>query len=384
MILSACAAISRPPATLESLKTDAVALRELQRATVDSLIDNLARRAVTRGDHMLDVLLLSGGGQHGAYGAGFLRGWKSRSDMPMPRFDLVTGVSTGALQAPFAFLGTEQSLDTLVNLYRGAAVNFAPRLDWLFWLRRTGGLVDTAAFRKTLATIFDDAMCRELQREFREGRRLAIATTDFDLAVGRVWDIARETDCSTKSLSHVQSLFVATAAIPGIFPPVILDGHVHGDGGIVSNVLPVLDFSGYRRLAERLRSLGIQEPVTVRLWVLMNLWTHHAPTVVDPANRSELAQRGSILLFWTQQSQLLQRLDDLARVVSLDVPGLKLEMHYSAVPSELSTEPGASALFDGAWMARLEALGYQRARGAAPWDQITSPYERPLPLPVVQ
>jgi hypothetical protein len=245
-------------------------------------------------------------------------------------------------------------------------------------------LVDTGAFRATLATVFDEAMCRELQREFREGRRLAIATTDFDLAVGRVWDIARETDCSTKSLSHVQSLFVATAAIPGIFPPVILDGHVHGDGGIVSNVLPVLDFSGYRRLAERLRSLGIQEPVTVRLWVLMNLWTHHAPTVVDPANRSELAQRGSILLFWTQQSQLLQRLDDLARVVSLDVPGLKLEMHYSAVPSELSTEPGASALFDGAWMARLEALGYQRARGAAPWDQITSPYERPLPLPVVQ
>ena len=378
--LAGCAAIARPPATVESLKADGAALREIQRATIDSIIDKLARRAVARGDRPIDILLLSGGGQHGAYGAGFLRGWKSRTDAPMPRFDLVSGISTGALQAPFAFVGTDEALSSLVDLYRGAATRFAPKLDWLFWLRRTGGLVDTASFREIIATLFDEKMCRQLQQEFQAGRLLAIATTDFDLAIGRVWDIAREMDCSADGLARGHSLFLATSAIPGIFPPVIIDGHVHGDGGIVSNVLTVLDLDGYRRLAARLPSLGLNEPVTVRLWTLMNLWTHHVPTVMDPADRGALAQRGSILLFWTQQSQLLQRLNELARAVSMDVPGLKLEMRFTAVPSELSTEPGASALFDEAWMIRLEELGFQRARSASPWDQVASPYERPLPL----
>jgi hypothetical protein len=58
-----------------------------------------------------------------------------------------------------------------------------------------------------------------------------------------------------------------------------------------------------------------------------------------------------------------------------------MEMRYTAPPSELATEPGASALFDQAWMLRLEQLGFARARGASPWDEIGSPYERPPSVP---
>ena len=93
-----------------------------------------------------------------------------------------------------------------------------------------------------------------------------------------------------------------------------------------------------------------------------------------------LARRGNLLLFWTQQSQLLARLTELARAVSADMPGLRMEMRYTAVPSELSTEPGANALFDDAWMHRLEKLGYERAQNDSPWDQLTSPYERPIQM----
>jgi hypothetical protein len=335
---------------------------------------------VARGDRTLDLLLLSGGGQHGAYGVGFLRGWASRTDTLIPRFDLVTGISIGALQAPFALLGTDEALNRAAELYSNAVDEFTPTFDWLFWLRHTGGLLETSRFRQMLETVFDDRLCQRLRVQFQAGRQLAIATTDFDLGIGRIWDIGRELDCSPASLATFHKLLLATTAIPGIFPPIMIDGHVHADGGIVTTLLPVLDLEGYRELAGRLRSLGVTERVTVRLWVIMNLWTHPTPMVIDPADRTALAQRGTLLLFWTHQTQLLARLAEQARAASLDIPGLNVEMRYTATPSELATEPRANTLFDQDWIRKLEKLGYERARSESAWDKIGSPYERPAPL----
>lgn len=373
-----CAAVSRPPATPASIAASGEAAGAAHEATTARLIEGLARRAIVRGDRTLDLLLLSGGGQHGAYGIGFLRGWRARTDAPMPRFDLVTGISTGALQAPFALLGTEAALDTAATLYRNAAGGSAPTVDWLFWLRRTGGVVDTTRYRRAIAAdILSERMRDELWVEFEAGRQLATATTDLDLGIGRVWDLGHEMRAGAGAPDRVQSVLVATTAIPGIFPPAVIDGHVHADGGLVSNVLTVLDFESARRLAARLRALGVTEPVTVRLWVVMNLWTHPRPIVVDPASRSQIAGRGNLLLFWTQQPQIPERLADLARAVSAGVPGLRMQVRYTAIPSELAGEPGAAALADEAWMRRLEQLGYERALGTTPWDEITSPYRRP-------
>lgn len=119
----------------------------------------------------------------------------------------------------------------------------------------------------------------------------------------------------------------------------------------------------------------------MRLWVVMNLWTHPAVAVTAPANRRGIQRRSNTVLFWGQQPQLLDRLATLARAVSADVPGLRLTLRYTAVPSALSLEPGADKLFDEAWMRRLDALGYERARGVTPWDVIPSPYERPPASP---
>jgi hypothetical protein len=373
-----CAAVHRPPATPASIAADGAAAAAAHEATTARLIDGLARRAAARRDRALDLLLLSGGGQHGAYGIGFLRGWRARPDAPMPRFDLVTGVSTGALQAPFALLGTEAALDAAATLYRDAAGRSAPTMDWLFWLRRTGGVVDTARYRRAIASaILSERMRDELWVELDAGRQLATATTDLDLGIGRVWDLGRELRGGAGGPERVESVLLATTAVPGVFPPVVIDGHVHADGGLVSNVLPVLDFEGARRLAARLRALGVTEPVTVRIWVVMNLWTHPRPVVIDPASRGQIADRGSLLLFWTQQAQIPERLGDLARAVSAGVPGLRMELRYTAIPSELAGEPGAAAVADEAWMRRLDQLGYDRARGATPWDEVISPYRRP-------
>jgi hypothetical protein len=157
----------------------------------------------------------------------------------------------------------------------------------------------------------------------------------------------------------------------------VIDGHVHGDGGVVSNLLIPLEFDDYRALADRLRALGVTEPVKVRLWVVMNVWTHAKLSVTNPASRREIGNRSNTLMFVTHQPQLLERLADLARAVSGQVPGLQMEFRVTAIPSAKATEPGTSKLFDKAWMERLEKFGYDRARGDAPWDEVTSPYLRP-------
>ena len=377
VLVSGCAVNHRPPATPATIMASGPGLAAAHRATVDTVIERLARRAASRGDRTLDILLLSGGGQNGAYGAGFLRGWKSRSDGPMPRFDLVTGVSTGTLQAPFAFLGNEAALDTLSALYLRAADRIAPTIDWFFWLRRTGGVVKTDRYRATIRSVVDAPMADSMRAAFRADRQFLVATTDFDLATGRVWDISRELDTTPASVSRIREIFYASTAIPGIFPPTTLDAHVHGDGGVISNILVPLTLDDYRKLAERLKTRGVSEPVTVRVWIVMNLWTHMPPMVLNPSSRKDMSARTSLLMLSAQHPQIVESINALAQAVTTGVPGLKLEARYTAIPVALSAEPAASKLFDKGFMQRLETLGYERARGATPWDSTISAYARP-------
>lgn len=375
-LLGACATNRRPVSTVPRLLADADTARSNERALRDTVIERLVRRARARGDGMLDMLLLSGGGQNGAFGVGFLRGWSERTDDPMPRFDLVTGISTGALQAPYALLGTPAALDTVSALYRRAAERFAPSFDWLFLVRRTGGIVNTKKYDRTLEQSVSGAFRAELQQAFAEDRQLLFGTADFDAGVGRTWSLGDILDSSDASLRRARQLLKAATAIPGIFPPVVIDGHVHADGGTISNVLPVLRFEDYQRLATRLAAAGMRD-VTVRLHVVMNVWAHAPPQVIGASNRRTMSSRAHALMFFSHQPETLAGLADLARAVSTGIPGLRMQYRVALLPASEALEPGASKLFDRAFMRRLEELGVAKARGTAPWDAIPSAYERP-------
>lgn len=379
LTLSGCAAVHRPPTTIPSLLSEADAARASERALRDSVVARLARRIIARPDHAADILMLSGGGQNGAYGVGFLRGWRDRRDAPMPQFDLVTAISTGAVQAPFALMNTTEAIDTLTGLYREAADRIAPSIDWWFWLRRTGGVVNTKRFDATIARVVGPVFRDSLRRAFSEDRQVVFGTTDLDLGIGRTWDLRSSLDTGTAGLVRTRTLLKAATAIPGIFPQVILDGHVHSDGGIVSNILPLLTLDDYRALMTRVRAAGVTTPVAIRVFVIVNGWTHAAPKVMDPASRRQINGRWSGLSFYMHQPQVLEGLASLARAASADIPGLSMEMRWTGMPSEMALEPGANTLFDKAWMLRVEALGTRRATGTAPWDTIVSPYERPRP-----
>lgn len=376
MGLTACAANHRPPITVPQLERDAVTLRALDRTTRDSVIERLARRALTRDDRTIDILMLSGGGQNGAFGTGFLRGWLSRSEAPMPRFDLVTGISTGALQGPYALLGTQAALDSITATYARAATEIAPTVDWLFLLRRTGGLVNTRRFDRALEKTVDGQFRDQLRTALVQDRQFVFATTDFDLGVGRTWSLGETLDSTAAALARTQQLLKAATAIPGIFPPVMIDGHLHADGGVIANVLTLLSFEDYQRLATRLAALGVRD-VNVRVWVVMNLWTYIDPKVIPASNRSKIGARSNALLFYAHQPETLSALSNLSRAVSSQIPGLHMELRVAQLPAWFSTEPGADKLFDRQFMQRLDSLGYAKAQSRAPWDSIPSAFARP-------
>lgn len=374
VLFTGCAAITRPPTTIAELQRDGVAIQAQQRALRDSVIERLVRRAARRGDRTVDVLMLSGGGQNGAFGAGFLRGWLQRPSESMPQFDLVTGISTGALQAPYAMLGTRSAIDTVTALYARAAKSFAPSVDWWFWIRPTGGLVNTTRYDRTIAQTFNGPLRSELQAAFANDQQIVFGTTDFDLGIGRVWSLGDELGGGAggqAAATRTQQLLKAATAIPGIFPPVMIDGHLHADGGVIENILPLLVFDDYTRLGKRLQARGLTD-VTVRVWVIMNLWTHAEPKAMKPSARRAISSRSTALLFYAHQPASLEALENLARAVSDRVPGVRMQVKVAAIPSEESVFPGANALFERRFMQRLDSLGFSKAQSAAPWDTLTS------------
>jgi predicted acylesterase/phospholipase RssA len=374
--LAGCAAIHRPPTTLPQLALDAAMSTRAEQQLRDTVLATLVRRAARKGTRTIDVLMLSGGGQNGAFGAGFLRGWRERVDAPMPTFDLITGISTGALQAPYALLGTRAAIDTLSELYRNAADRVAPSLDWWFFFRRTGGIANTTKYDRALASSISGEFRRELRTAFAEDRQLLFGTTDFDLGIGRTWSLSQVLDSTDAGLTRTRSLLKAATAIPGIFPPVIVDSHVHGDGGVITNVLPLLTFADYERLGAMLAARGVRD-VTIRVYVVMNMWAHAEPKIITPSDRKAISSRTNTMLFFAHQPQTLELLDALSRAVSANVGGLKMEFRVATLPSEQASAPGAAKLFDRAFMAQLDALGYAKARSPSPWDVLPTAYGRP-------
>jgi predicted acylesterase/phospholipase RssA len=201
----------------------------------------------------------------------------------------------------------------------------------------------------------------------------------MDLGTGRAWDLRAALEGGEAGLVRTRSLLKAASAIPGIFPPVLVDGHVHSDGGIVTNILPLLTLADYRQMLMLVRTAGVRAPVQVRLWVVVNGWTHAAPVVINPASRGQISDRWGAVSFFSHQPQVLEGLDYLAHAATGTIPGLSMQMRWTGIPSETALDPSANTLFNKTWMQRLEDLGTQRALSTAPWDSIVSPYVRPVP-----
>jgi Patatin-like phospholipase len=198
--------------------------------------------ASTRAQQQPIVLALSGGGADGAFGAGLLTGWTARGNRP--QFTFVTGASAGALIAPFAFLGSRYD-EVLRGVFASGEMANLLQSDGLAGLLGAG-LFKTAPLRDLIARHVDDALLAAVAREYQTGRRLYVVTTNLDAQRTAIWDMGKIASSSDPgALELFRNVMTASASIPGVFSPMLIDveaqgkrfAEMHVDGGVTTNVL---------------------------------------------------------------------------------------------------------------------------------------------------
>lgn len=203
-------------------------------------------------------LAVSGGGDNGAFGAGLLNGWTQTGTRP--EFKMVTGVSTGALIAPFAFLGPEYDA-ALREVYTSMTAERVYRARGLSAALFDDAMADTSPLSQIIAHYADQKMLDAIAREYQKGRLLMIGTTDLDAQRPVIWNIgAIAASGRPGSLELFRKILRASAAIPGAFQPVFIDVEIDGkkyqemhvDGGAIAQLFlypPSIDVTanGFRR-----------------------------------------------------------------------------------------------------------------------------------------
>lgn len=250
---------------------------------------NAYRNGVT-----VNYLAISGGADDGAFGAGFLYGWSLRGTRP--QFEIVTGVSTGALAAPFAFLGSRYDR-TLKEIYTSYSTKDLVTTKVLSGLLGGSSLADNAGMVRLIAKYITPKVLREIAVEHRKGRRLLVGTTNLDAQRAVIWDLgAIAASGHPKSLHLFRKVLEASAALPGIFPPVIInvsaDGskkdELHIDGGPTAEVffLPMQFINGAGRVVSRTQPTMNRKLYIIRNSRLSPEWKPVQPKTMEIAGRS--------------------------------------------------------------------------------------------------
>ena len=323
---------------------------------------------------VIEVLIISGGGDWGAFGAGFLKGWGRVPPGPMarPQFDVVTGVSTGALIAPFAFIGTDEYIERVVQLYRN------PKPDWvkerwpLYFLPNNISFAEVPGLEREMHEQLDSRMVELLAKGGEEGRALVVNTSNIDDGGMRVWDVGIEAQRAreTGDIERVHTILLASSGIPGAFPFREIDGELYVDGGVTGNILYGGRVREDQTLAARWATKYPQRrPLKERFWVIFNNQLRPLPQLTAPkwpsvvARSLEMATRAATLT-------ALRHLYAMAEISRLK-RGADIEVRSVSVPGDWSPpEPG---VFIKSTMNELCDLGERMGADSANWSAEAPP-----------
>lgn len=306
-------------------------------------------------------LAISGGGENGAFAAGLLLGWTEAGDRP--EFTTVTGVSAGALIAPFAFLGPEY--DHVLK-----EVSAELTADEVFEKRRTlrglrsDAMASTEPLQRLIETYVDEEVMEKIAAAHREGRMLNIGTANLDSLRPVVWRIGAIANSGhPRSLELIRKILLASASVPGAFPPVLIDVEVaeeqfdelHVDGGTASQVFlyPVgLDWDAF--LAK------LQVSGRPRVYVIRN--SRLEPEYEQVHNKLfPIARRSLSSLIRTQG------IGDLYRIY-LQTCRDGLDFNLAYIPSDFD-EPSDGEL-DPDYMKKLFEMAFEQAKDGYDWEKM--------------
>lgn len=329
---------------------------------------------------VLDILALSGGGDYGAFGAGFLVGWGSIADAEhaRPEFDAVSGVSTGALLAPFAYVDTDESVLSVETLYRN------PKKDWI----DSRGLLGFLPWSESFATIpglkrdiraaVDDRLIEQMALQSKAGKLLIISATDLDFGRQQIWDVgaAAEAVVAGAKPDRVQDILFASSAIPAAFPPVQIDGLLYADGGVTANVLLRLDPHSPDALIQRwLRKHPGRALPKVRYWIIVNNQLAQAPKTVEMSWSDVLGPTISTAIRAATVTEI-RWLTAQAHYVNAFL-GTNIEVRMVAIPDDW--RPPVTGDFKKANMESLALLGRKLGADPGSWRLLVSPATHAAP-----
>jgi hypothetical protein len=319
-----------------------------------------------------NFLALSGGGDDGAFGAGLLVGWTARGNRP--EFDMVTGVSTGALSAPFAYLGRAYD-QKLAGVYTETdASDIFRRRPTLIAAVASDSLTDNAPLRRLIEGYVDAEMVQRIAEEYGKGRLLFVLTTNLDQSRPVIWNIgAIAASNNPKARDLIIDVLLASASIPAIFPPVMLDVTVDGqkrqemhvDGGTVAQVFFYPPSFSIRAAAKR---FGIDEK-TLRerkrvAYVIRNGRFFRQDESVQLRTIS-IAKEALATMTMSSGVNDTYRMYTLARRDGVDFNLASIGEDFT-VPYKGPFDPG--------YMQSLFAYGYEKGRAGYPWKKVPPGY----------
>lgn len=311
-----------------------------------------------KGRPVVETLALSGGGGDGAFGAGLLTGWSERGDRP--EFEIVTGVSAGAIIAPFAFLGPryDHALEQIWTKYQTSQLVTAQILPGLF-----GGssLADTTMLESLIERYADTRLLREVAAEYKKGRMLFVLTTNLDAQRPVVWNLGQiAASGHPNALGLFRKAIMASAAIPGAFPPVPFSveangktyDELHVDGGTTREVF-------VQPLAVPLKTYDVlyDRPPLRRLYIVKNGKIAPEQEVVQ-AKTIDIVSRSISTLIKNQNLGELYRIHRMAEDAGA-------EFNFIAVPA--SFDHKSKQFFDPVYQSALFEEGRKLGAAGVPW-----------------
>lgn len=335
----------------DSFKRDFMVLLEQEEKNDPSFFNLKAGRNYS-------MLAISGGAANGAYGAGLLNGWSKAGTRPV--FKIVTGISTGAIIAPYAFLGASYD-DKLKEFYTKYSTRNVMRIRIPF----TNSFASTRLLERLIDKYFDAQLLKEVASEYKKGRRLYVGTTNLDAQRLVIWDMGKIASIGgAKALILFRKVILASSSIPVAFPPVYLNVEVnnieydemHVDGGIVKQVFFIYDvLQGFNKALKE-KGIDVSRNKYV-IYVIRNGY-------VDPIYK-EVPDKLSAIAERTVDSMInAQSIGDLYQLY-LFARESKGDFNLACIPP--THIPKAKELFDPVEMRELFNLGFEESARGYRW-----------------
>jgi len=338
-------------------------------------------RAVQPADDALPpayFLAISGGGGDGAFGAGLLCGWFDSGTMP--KFKLVTGISTGGMIAPFAFLGgpyIEQLREIYTTIKSQEEIRTLRALNGFYGIMFGEALADTAPLYKLISRYVNAQMLADIATAYGNGRMLMIGTASLDQQRPIVWNIgAIAASRHPDALELIRKIILASASIPGAFPPVMIDVEADGkryqemnvDAGVVQQALLYPMYFGVRASLRHGMLARERHAYVIRNARLDPDWASVNRDFLTITERAV-----STMIHYLGYNDVV-RIYDMTKRDGVDYNLSYIETDFGQRKNEL---------FDPAYMKALFDYGYNKGRNRPVWHKTPPILDLPqLPMDV--